>query len=256
MKLLNHEINIPDFFMRVRRGALLMLDYDGTLAPFVKERMQAFPYPDVKERLLALKNLKTTRTIIVSGRSLLDLETLLEIPDLELWGSHGLERKLSTEKTIYTEINAKLSNALKSAIEICHENLDSEHIEIKPYAVAVHTRGISQSGLLRIELVEKLWKKICLNNALEIHSFDGGLELRPKMWNKGNVIQQLLTEVPINTAIAYLGDDATDEQAFASLGNKGLKVLVRAHFRPTLADLYLIPPQELLKFLDQWIGEI
>lgn len=255
MKILNNDISMPYFFAKVRNEALLLLDYDGTLAPFTKERMQACLYPNVKERLLNLKNIKTTRMVIVSGRSLSDLEKLLDIPDLELWGSHGLERKLSNGKKIYAKINSKISKGLKLGIEICCENLDTEHIEIKPYSIAVHSRGMALPDLLKIDRIENQWKKNCLNSVLKILYFDGGMELIPKRWNKGSVIQELLTEIPKNTAIAYLGDDITDEDAFASLGINGLKVLVRIQFRPTLADIYLKPPQELLKFLDQWIGD-
>jgi trehalose-phosphatase len=86
-----------------------------------------------------------------------------------------------------------------------------------------------------------------------VHAFDGGLELRPKNRGKSDVVQQLLQESSNDTPVAYLGDDLSDEEAFKTLGDRALKVLVREQWRPTLADVHLIPPDELLKFLDQWI---
>jgi len=53
--------------------------------------------------------------------------------------------------------------------------------------------------------------------------------------------------------VAYLGDDLTDEDAYKALGNKGLKVLVGAKSRKSLADIQINPPVELLAFLDKWI---
>jgi trehalose-6-phosphatase len=62
----------------------------------------------------------------------------------------------------------------------------------------------------------------------------------------------MLTRYPTATA-AYLGDDTTDEDAFAVLRGRGLTMLVRAEQRPSQAEYWLRPPQDLLAFLDAWI---
>ena len=256
MRILNPDIDIGQFFKKIHLGSLLMLDYDGTLAPFVDadDRMQAYPYPGVKERLQAMMQAGKTRTVIISGRSLSDLEKLLDLPKLELWGSHGLERKLPNGKKVYAELDDKLRQGLGQGIKVCRENVGPQYCEIKSYAVALHWRGMDQKkGSEAMEKVEGMWQQICLSHGLEIHRFDGGIELRPKGRNKGDAIAELLGELQPNAAVAYLGDDVTDEEAFAELKNRGLKVLVRQQFRPTLADIFLIPPQELLAFFDQWL---
>jgi trehalose-6-phosphatase len=61
-----------------------------------------------------------------------------------------------------------------------------------------------------------------------------------------------MEDIPEGTPVAFLGDDQTDEDAFEMLGERGLKVLVRPEFRDTKADLWLVPPKELLTFLDDW----
>ena len=66
-------------------------------------------------------------------------------------------------------------------------------------------------------------------------------------------MEVLLGEEPADVAAAYLGDDATDEEAFATLGGRGLTVLVRPEFRATTAQVWLRPPDELFDFLDRWI---
>jgi hypothetical protein len=45
----------------------------------------------------------------------------------------------------------------------------------------------------------------------------------------------------------------TDEEAFAAMPDQDLKVLVRKELRETRADLWLVPPDDLLTFLDRWI---
>ena len=63
------------FFARLARAprAALLLDYDGTLAPFHVDPAQALPYPGVRTALDALIEQTDTRVVIVSGRWTRDL---------------------------------------------------------------------------------------------------------------------------------------------------------------------------------------
>ncbi|MFZ1084043.1 MAG: hypothetical protein WAN35_03650 [Terracidiphilus sp.] len=63
----------------------------------------------------------------------------------------------------------------------------------------------------------------------------------------------LLEEFPDDTPVAYLGDDATDEDAFQALSGRGLCVLVRPRWRPSSAHLWLRAPRELRRFLADWL---
>ena len=65
-------------------------------------------------------------------------------------------------------------------------------------------------------------------------------------------VERALTELGDGAAIAYLGDDATDEDAFAALGERGLSVLVAPRPRPTFARAWLTAPVEVLEFLADW----
>ncbi len=71
---------------------VLLLDYDGTLAPFQIDRNLAVPYPEIR-LLLARIRAEGTRVILISGRAPYDLAVLSGIdPRPEIWGSHGFER--------------------------------------------------------------------------------------------------------------------------------------------------------------------
>ncbi|QLH37321.1 MAG: hypothetical protein HWD61_15225 [Parachlamydiaceae bacterium] len=96
--------------------------------------------------------------------------------------------------------------------------------------------------------IKKDWIKL---NSLhfDIQAFDGGIEFRLKGQNKGNVIKEILAKEPSVEEIAYFGDDLTDEDAFSALKNSGLKIIVRPVSRPTLADIQLMTPDEVLMFL-------
>jgi trehalose-phosphatase len=97
------------------------------------------------------------------------------------------------------------------------------------------------------------WTAIAKSYDLELLEFDGGLEIRAREADKGNVVRTLLEGLPAGTPAAYLGDDTTDERAFAAIEGRGLSVLVRSRWRRTQAQLWLRPPAELLSFLNRWL---
>ena len=63
----------------------------------------------------------------------------------------------------------------------------------------------------------------------------------------------MLAEVDSRAPVAYLGDDVTDEEPFRSLNGRGLTVLVRPTYRFTAAQYWLRPPDDLQRFLHDWI---
>ena len=92
---------------------------------------------------------------------------------------------------------------------------------------------------------------------MSLLAFDGGVELRPREPNKGSVVRSLLGAQKPPAAFAFLGDNRTDEDAFVAVreamrGRSALSVLVRPEWRPTAADVWLRPPEELLEFLQAW----
>ena len=234
--------------------SVLMLDYDGTLAPFVTDRTRAVPYPGVRERLERLMS-SPTRLIVVSGRWSRDLLPLLDMTNPpEIWGCHGGERRLSDGKAT----NVKLPDMAVSGLVAVEEWARSEKIdnlvERKPGSVAFHWRGLTEETAKQLAVnVRMRWELLLKTWALELHEFDGGIEVRAVGVHKGVAVREILNECDDTSVVAYLGDDLTDEDAFDALGTNGLKVLVRKELRDTAADLWLTPPEELLWFFDRWL---
>ncbi len=257
MKILNPDFSLDEFFSRAARAGrrLLMLDYDGTLAPFRALRNEAYPYPGVRERLTRLHADPNTRLIVVSGRVVQDLKPLLRMdPFPEIWGSHGAERYLPDAGVEGAFLPRKTIDGLNEiGTWIDRENLDAI-AEMKPTGIAFHYRktGADERNRIR-EMVTTAWADKIAALGLELHEFDGGIELRVAGINKGDAVRIALKENP-QAVVAYLGDDMTDEDAFRALEGKGLRVLVRPELRETEADLHLVPPGELLDFLDRWLA--
>src|SRR5579872_4926501 len=118
--------------------SLLMLDYDGTIAPFRKHRDQAIPYPGFAALIEKIVGCGKTRVVIISGRDANEIVPLLDIdPPPELWGLHGLQR-LKPDGT------SELSPLDRSTIEslaVAESWLHSQHLdhtgEVKRGSIAV-----------------------------------------------------------------------------------------------------------------------
>lgn len=233
---------------------VLLLDYDGTLAPFRVERDEAVPYPGVRDLLDAILADGKSRLVIISGRSTEDLLPLLGLGNTpEIWGSHGWERLLPDGTRQDSELPKDAARALESAWQWVLDRGYRERCERKPVSVALHWRGEPEE---RIEALDEetraAWQPLAREGGLDLHAFDGGLELRCPGRDKGTAVEEILSEVESDAVAAYLGDDFTDEDAFAALSGRGLRVLVRGEPRQTAADLRIEPPGELLEFLRLW----
>ncbi|MCK4691125.1 MAG: trehalose-phosphatase [Desulfuromonadales bacterium] len=256
MQLLVDNLDLELFWGRLRRAdsALLLLDFDGTLSPFVVDPARARPYPGVAELLRNIAGVETDRLVVISGREVASLRHCLGLdPPPELWGCHGWQRCLPGGRAVQRPLPDGVTGLLELAASLVRDAGFARQLERKPVSLALHWRGLEPSvaGRMR-ELVGGRWRQLTGAGLLQLKEFDGGLELRCLDVDKGSAVERLLEEVEGDTLIAYLGDDLTDEDAFAVLGARGLKVLVRSQLRATGADLWLQPPEELLRFLQQW----
>lgn len=257
MLALRPGLSLSELFRKLRGAAkrALLLDYDGTLAPFHVDPAKAESYPGVSEALGKILSAGHTRLVIVTGRARKDLMPLLRLDPLpEVWGSHGWEPAATEEPAPTAEIQAAGRAALSDAAALVPElEAVGARIELKPSGVAVHWRGLPEEGPVAIRhLLEARWAELDLGRGLNWCDFDGGVELRLPGRDKGLVVDRILGEMGPDTVAAYLGDDLTDEDAFRAIRGKGAGILVRQEFRPTAADFLLKPPEDVLEFLARW----
>lgn len=235
---------------------LLMLDYDGTLAPFNKDRERAVPYPGVVEILSTLPVTGSHRYVLISGRKAREAARMLGInPSPETWGCHGLERLLPSGKLHTSLISTRLRTALARArAEARAWPAPPAALETKGTSLCMHVRGLpEEEASVLLSRTRSAWGRIAEQNDLELLPFDGGLELRQPGSGKDKAVLRLLREHP-ESILAYLGDDLTDEDAFKVMGKDSLPILACAAPRRTGALFHIRPPEEVLHFLRAWAG--
>jgi len=257
MKVLNNQLDIDSFYSRLDDSdkRLLMLDYDGTLAPFKTDRDDALPYPEICQVLQQLFASNNTRVVVISGRSVDNLSKLLRFETMpELWGCHGLERRTPDGNYSVMKLPDEVTKGLAELYSWIGQSPLVDICEFKPSGAAFHWRGLAQNRADQIRAtVLGRWQSAAEASSLEIHDFDGGVEIRVSGTNKAIPVKTLMAEAENEAILAYLGDDLTDEDAFRALKGSGLSVLVRNSIRDTAADIWLVPPEELRDFLQLWL---
>jgi trehalose 6-phosphate phosphatase len=235
--------------------AALLLDYDGTLAPFRTQRDQAYPYPGVALVLQEIVRDCRTRVVVMSGRDATDVLPFLNIhPRPEVWGIHGLQRMKTDGTMEMPSLDDRTLDALSDADRwLGHQQL-RHSAEFKAGSIAVHWRGMTETEVNDLRARVMLgWRPIAEQSGLDLLEFDGGVEVRASEADKGDAVRTFLSEINPNVPVAYLGDDTTDESAFLALRDRGISVLVRPTWRETAAQFWLQPPDELLDFLGLWL---
>lgn len=247
---------ITDFLSRLSkaRSRALLLDYDGTLAPFTCNPAQASPYPEIPSILNCIQRETDTRLVIVTGRRASDIFRLLNLTGIEVWGCHGIERIRADESSEIARIDARLLAAIETAGQLIACEGFSHLAERKTASIAIHWRGKEHLSENILQRMRHIWSVIPDRSDLRFAPFDGGIEIRVARIDKGDAVRAILHDIGPDVAMAYLGDDITDEDAFGALTRRGLNVLVREHSRPTLADAWIKPPEDLLNFLRAWIS--
>ncbi len=221
--------------------ALLAFDVDGVLAPLVEHADQSRLTPGVEEHLVALAD--RGDVVIVSGRSLADLERLFGFPaSLIVIGSHGLERRgddglqLTDDETFtFQQLRTIGERAVAAAG-------DGAWLEFKPASVVVHVRAADpERGAEALEAAGRLGGVIDGASVKHGHAV---VELLARSTSKGQAIGALReTDRPV----VFLGDDVTDESVFEIMG--GDDVSVRVGPGDTSARWRLTDPTAVAEFL-------
>lgn len=236
----------------VRPGMLCAFDFDGTLAPIVKDPERASIPAAVSRRLATLS--ECAQVAIVTGRSVEDIGLRLDfLPDFVI-GNHGIEgipgweHHAETYRKACLEWEQRLSGALKDR-EFFEAGI---WIENKTYSLSVHYRLARDR-----EKAEMHLGKLFASLLPEAHVIGGKcvFNLLPSdAINKGTALERLIEASGASTVL-YVGDDATDEDIFKLQREDVLTIRVEPSAE-SVAEFHLHHRLEMVQLLDELIGRL
>jgi len=236
----------------VMSGMLCAFDFDGTLAPIVKEPDRvAMPAP-VLRRLIKLRDYAPVA--IITGRSVTDVQRYLEFQPDFIVGNHGLEGVPGWDhhREEYSRLCESWKQALTDALKDSKRFDSAIWIEHKAYSLSVHYRMARDRARAERELTE-------LFSALspQAHVITGKCVfnlLPPHAPNKGLALEHLCQVSGAPSAI-YVGDDVTDEDVFR-LRHRELITVRIERAADSAAEFFLHHRLDMVQLLDELIKRL
>jgi trehalose 6-phosphate phosphatase len=236
---------------------LLCLDFDGTLASFVANPIGASLSQQMERALKALADRDGISLAIISGRERADLQAHVNINGLIFAGNHGLE--ISGPGFLFVEPSAVAKSAelqhMTDLLRTSLREIPGVQVEDKGLTASVHYRNTPPDHW---DEVKRLVHSVLASadHPFLVSPGEKIFEIRPRVnWHKGSAVARILEHLNQPDALViYVGDDATDEDAFRSIAD-GITVKVRAAGAETAAQYLLENPPEVRKFLE-WIDAI
>lgn len=235
--------------------AIYFFDYDGTLSNIVSDPLEAVI--DDRMRNLVFQLSEMHRVAIVSGRDIKDLRKFVRLDNLIYAGSHGFRidgpNGLHMENKAAVELLPKLDDMEQKLRNSLESGFTGLEVERKHFAIAVHYRnapyGSAKKIRNRVKELTRLTPDFRTGSGKKI------IEVKPSLnWHKGKAIEWILESLGHSledkeVVPVYVGDDITDEDAFRTLSDDGVGILVGSHQSPSAARYQLEDVTQVSKFI-------
>ena len=212
----------------------LFLDLDGTLAPIVERPQDVGPDPRRTRLLERLSRRLDGRLAVVSGRTLADIDRILEGCIVPVAAVHGLVMRDPQGRVTATPAHPGLAGAAQ----------DLHAFAARDPGLMVEEKGLSAALHFRLATGHAVDARSCAREIAErtglaLQEGDMVEELRTPGPSKGDSVRAFMSLPPFAGASpVFVGDDATDEDGFAAaqaLGGLGVAVgrhrAINAHYR-------------------------
>ena len=238
----------------------VFLDFDGTLSPVADRPDQAVISESMRDIVAALS--ERCPVAIVSGRGRADVHQRVGLDTLFYAGSHGFDIAGPTDQPVRHQVGTEFSaelEAVEGRLRTALDRVKGVLFEPKTTSLSVHYRLVRPAdratvdGAVKRVLDDHPGLRILLGKMI--------FEIQPRLdWNKGSAVLWLLRTLGLDrrdVVPVYVGDDITDEDAFAAIKSIGIGVYVDGRDetdpgRATAADYHVEGTAEvglLLRFL-------
>ena len=209
--------------MSAPRPLLIGLDIDGVLSPLVDHADDARLLDGIAGAVDRLAAFDDVTVAAVSGRALASMQTF-GLPDhVRLVGSHGME----AADTPMTPLSEDEGRRLDALTQLAHDAAtaagNGAWVEAKSASVAVHVRTADpDSGPAALDALAAHAARV---DGATCKPGSNVLELFARHASKGTAVLELRQTTDAATAV-FVGDDVTDEEAFAALGDDDISIKV------------------------------
>ncbi|MEH3106555.1 MAG: trehalose-phosphatase [Sphingomonas fennica] len=227
-------------------GASLFLDFDGTLVELA-DRPDAVAV-DARLRMLiaGLDRLLDGRIAIVSGRSVAQIRAFFEEDvGFSISGSHGLEIAWADGRTDVPAPPEWLAESVAD-MEALAARYPGVIVEPKTFGAALHYRQAPQAG----EACHALAETIAGRYGIALQPGKMMIETRLSGADKGAALTRFMEDPRMAaTRPIFIGDDVTDESAFAAAAAHGGAGILVGPARATAASYRLDDVAAVLSWL-------
>ncbi len=232
----------------------LFLDFDGTISEIVPAPADAELDHAIRAALLSFIARDDVTVSIVSGRAVSDVRSRIGLKDVIYVGNHGLE--IESGEIRFREPGAEALRGelrcLALQLKLALSDTDGLEIEDKGLTVSVHFRRVTEGLQDWVRNVTR--GTVERYPAFQLREGKMVVEIWPRIeWNKGHAVEWIAREVlPASSLCIYIGDDRTDEDAFAAFP-EGITIRVGG-FSDTAAQ-YSLPDVSAVGLFLKWLDQ-
>jgi trehalose 6-phosphate phosphatase len=198
------------------RTSAVLLDVDGTLLDIAETPPEVEVPARLKQALRAIRAQTDGATAFVSGRPIAELDGLFAPLKLAAVGGHGAELRVSGKDELL-RYDAVIGGDLRRMFAAFAKAHDGIIFEDKGYSLALHYRRAPQHAAAVREMVAAACAPYP-PSSLEILPGKAVIEVKATGFTKGTGVRELMKLPPFRgRRPVFIGDDVTDEAAFAVL---------------------------------------
>jgi trehalose 6-phosphate phosphatase len=197
------------------RDIAVLLDIDGTILDIAPTPGAVIVPASLRQTLTRLSRETGGALALVSGRSLGDIDILFAPLRLPAIGCHGAEIRPSANDDPEMEHAHPLDGRLRDQLAELAVGAPGILVEDKGYSLAVHYRlAPEQEGRVKqaVAAIKADWPK----ERIEVLPGKSVVEIKSAGVHKGAGVRELMRHKPFaGRRPIFIGDDTTDESAFA-----------------------------------------
>lgn len=238
------------------QSRLILLDYDGTLAPYATLPQEASPTPALIDLLQRLGQDKRSLTAIVSGRARADLQCWFGgIANIWLAAEHGAVLRSPVSQQ-WEELAPGTTGVWKQRVypilEHFVERTPGSFIEEKEFSLVWHYRMADPEfgDWLANDLVANL-EHMLADSPVKPVKGQRTVEVKLVWANKRQVCSRFLLSGPQPDFILAAGDDTTDEDLFAQLPSTAWTIHVGRN--RSRAKYFVAGPEDMVSLITQLV---